>query len=1466
MSQWMNARLWWILLAAHILCNTNVNGSANASNTEITTPVSGLPLNSSILDTSRSTFIITAVDSLGGLAGDSELFFVELNSEGTCEVGYGSTSCQVLCYPYTAPHTAAKQCESSLHHIPRVSKTASTALWVIADVEPSGSSTYTVSYYGSVEVSDYYIVSAYLLTNGGLYGRYWDNIWFTGTESYSEIASEINKHWGTDTPITQYGTDYISVRWEGKILAPYNETYKFYLYADDGARLWIDKQLIIDGWDECCNETWGSVNLTSYAFHDIIVEYREIRYDAYIELRWSSDSIAKSIVPSTYLYYQTDIKNSPFSDNAILISPGNVSYEQTVVNDIAPFSNNIAGQNNSVYLTATDAFGHVLNTDTAAFNMTNLDGMTTLQEWIGNGIYKITYMSYTKTADNVGVLFSIKLNDNHILNSPYTVHIEPASTSPSNSTLSGTGLVSAVAGYSAKFNITLYDVYGNERESDGDDILIRFYGAAAGHGTAQYVTEGRGMYLVTYTLTKVGIYTPEITVNDVVLSYSQSINVTAGTIHGPSCDIMNAEQLNTTLKAGYFEYLTIQSRDQFGNALSSTADEYVVNISDGIHTINASVQSIGDGQYNVSFQPIAVGEYDVNIKLNNLSHILNSPYTLTVIPGDVSASTSSVLSSGDGNGHISAESNVETYFIVQLRDAYSNALQQELQTQVFDLKVLSCASLNVTLSCSYYVSGQYNCSYTPIESGACSLSLTISGIHIADSPFSVSVSPGRVSASNSYAYNIADGTAGVIQSFRIQSQDLNGNNLTVGGNTFIAKLIDKHSIYDEVVAEITDNTDGTYTVNYVTPIANVYEALAVQLLNVGGLLANYYTDYSFTNLYSTYGKNVIDPQIAFDWGHNQPLPSGNGDFPASDYFSIRWTGYLYPPYSETYTIYTSIYGGSGVRLYINNDLLIDQFDPLDGAADPFIIIQLTANTLYDVQIDFREHTGECKLWLEWQSASIPRQPISSQYLYYQKSIAGDAYTANVSIVPSSTLAGACSVSGDGLSTAIAGYTTILSIVAKDSYGNIQSDAGNEETDFSLYLLDAQGNRINGSVVDSGNNGLDGQYTASYVISNTSQQYTLYLTYKGANVASSPYTVSVLPGNLSMTTSSAVLSDGRAGESQTFSLYLRDDHSNLIDDDRTISISILLTHSATGTTITTSDIVDHETGVYTITYNATLSGEFTPSITINGLSLITLTSAINISEAIASSSKSYIRGWSSGAVGTIPSGVEIQKVIQLVDIYSNLISVTGGYHFYVTLQNSSEHVVEQALIIPADNGSYFVNFTAPSAGTYYLSVYLASGDINSADGLTGEYFNNRWLYGTPYNTQIDGNISLDWGHGLVTATAKNFVSVRWSGYIKPAYAETYNFSISSDDGSRLYIDNELIFDHFLSDAATFSGTHTFGVADLLYPISIEYRENTGNANITLDWESASQSAQTIPQSVLFSSAAHIQSSPFTLTVT
>ena len=119
-------------------------------------------------------------------------------------------------------------------------------------------------------------VSVMLAEPGGLLGTYYDNVWFLNTPTFTRVDPMINFNWAGG-PITTYGSDYVSVRWQGKVRPDYTEPFVFYINADDGARLWIDKVLVADSWAQCCNESWGPANLTKNFYHDIILEYKQLR-------------------------------------------------------------------------------------------------------------------------------------------------------------------------------------------------------------------------------------------------------------------------------------------------------------------------------------------------------------------------------------------------------------------------------------------------------------------------------------------------------------------------------------------------------------------------------------------------------------------------------------------------------------------------------------------------------------------------------------------------------------------------------------------------------------------------------------------------------------------------------------------------------------------------------------------------------------------------------------------------------------------------------------------------------------------------------------------------------------------------------------------------------------------------------------------------------------------------------------
>lgn len=137
------------------------------------------------------------------------------------------------------------------------------------------------------------------LLSAGLTAEYFDNPDFTG-QSVSRTDSTINFDWGRGSPSPLVGSDYFSARWQGTITAPQTQTYTIRLTADDGARLWIDGQLLIDSWYSGGAAT-AQINLTANQPKGLLVEYREKIGDASIRLEWSSPSTPWQVIPASSL-------------------------------------------------------------------------------------------------------------------------------------------------------------------------------------------------------------------------------------------------------------------------------------------------------------------------------------------------------------------------------------------------------------------------------------------------------------------------------------------------------------------------------------------------------------------------------------------------------------------------------------------------------------------------------------------------------------------------------------------------------------------------------------------------------------------------------------------------------------------------------------------------------------------------------------------------------------------------------------------------------------------------------------------------------------------------------------------------------------------------------------------------------------------------------------------------------------
>jgi hypothetical protein len=116
-------------------------------------------------------------------------------------------------------------------------------------------------------------------------GEYYANTTLGGEPAYT-VADQprIDYDWGESAP-TGLPRDYFSVRWTGQWGFEAGE-YTFFVYADDGVRLWLDDELLIDAWTPGLGWHLVTRPVAIEGLHRLRLEYFENTGDAGIQLRW----------------------------------------------------------------------------------------------------------------------------------------------------------------------------------------------------------------------------------------------------------------------------------------------------------------------------------------------------------------------------------------------------------------------------------------------------------------------------------------------------------------------------------------------------------------------------------------------------------------------------------------------------------------------------------------------------------------------------------------------------------------------------------------------------------------------------------------------------------------------------------------------------------------------------------------------------------------------------------------------------------------------------------------------------------------------------------------------------------------------------------------------------------------------------------------------------------------------------
>ena len=216
-----------------------------------------------------------------------------------------------------------------------------------------------------------------LMTGTGLQAQYFNNMDFT-SPVLTRADATVNANWGNSAPASSMQADTFSARWTGQVEAPATGTYTFYTRADDGVKLWVNGQLLVNRWTDRTlagdvnndgavdtvdfsiltsnfgktanvtkamgdlngdgaidkqdmvmmvsnwNETVkpqedsGTIALEAGKKYDIRVDYYDNTGDASVQLSWTTPGAAKAVVPTSALYPAAVDPSSTRSDITVL--------------------------------------------------------------------------------------------------------------------------------------------------------------------------------------------------------------------------------------------------------------------------------------------------------------------------------------------------------------------------------------------------------------------------------------------------------------------------------------------------------------------------------------------------------------------------------------------------------------------------------------------------------------------------------------------------------------------------------------------------------------------------------------------------------------------------------------------------------------------------------------------------------------------------------------------------------------------------------------------------------------------------------------------------------------------------------------------------------------------------------------------------------------------------------------------
>eukprot|EP00736_Rhodelphis_marinus_P003324 Rmarinus@m.14781 len=1029
--------------------------------------------------------------------------------------------------------------------------------------------------------------------------------------------------------------------------------------------------------------------------------------------------------------------------NAIYVSvePGPVDVQSCLAQDEG-LRYSYAGQWGEFTIIARDEFGNQLRSGGLVFRVLmqgstwiegtvadNSDGTYTAMYYpVETGVYACSITRVEETAD-----YSIKEHiggRNGASMSPFTHQVSPG---PTNAAASiHTAEAEYTAGEPVLFTIEAKDEFGAAETSGGDFFFVRMTGAAVVDGVVTDLENG--YYTVSLELTKSGEYSLSITLSSTDISDSPYAVTVYPTTTDPASSTVSGDV--STVSAGETGVLYIDTRDVYGNAVTTGGDLAELQMSGSTGTTTSRCTDLSNGQYECSYYSEVAGTYSLTLMLNVVT-VGESPYELIITPVESLGSTSSlttVLSSSLGGLAVGSARS----FDIQARDLYYNK-QDNIDEDLFSVTLTlreSDEDGNDKFAVIYPLyeidggsvaagegliedlgDGIHRVTFTPTVSGTYTATIELDHVPLSDSPSSFTLSPGPTNAVESKVDGSGLQGAGVgeIAYFTIYTYDSYGNKKTSGGTDFTV-----------LISGISESTSSLSYTNYDS-------AISVQDLGTG--------EYTVSYTLSVTGSYALKVLYGGD-------PLGGED--------------------ETATI----------RIVDDRSTAVASTSVIQGLttlSDGTAGLKMSAGSTIDVPIQMRTAEGVDVIvggaavltWLERYDDSDNSQ-IEAEFSRTATDNDDGTYTATIMIEETGAFWLGITYKGDELSNSpvrvevtsgdieptlcyfedasvgTAGVYNEVGIVSVDIYGNERTFSSRQgQGTFTLSLVDM----VSGAEVSQSEryitDNFDGTFTVYYG-PEVSGTYFLRVFYDEQLMTGGGIELTVLSGSSSTLASTAEgdgIEAGMAGVWTNLTIVARDTYGNQREsggDVFTVAMYLCPEVGASnlecrdgGTAVATAYLVqpaDMDDGTYEAEYRVDIIGEYLLDINrkdpLSGLSAIS-NSPYRVSISHGPASVAHTTGYGAGLSGGYAGELLIFH-LQGRDQFGNAVT-GGGLNLEVTVTGSE--TIRGTVIDKAD-GTYACFYMSIPYGAY--EIYISDGpyDDDASTQIEGSPFSVELLAGAP----------------------------------------------------------------------------------------------------------------------------------------